>query len=190
MYFIFLYFQLCGNLHGTESVSPSKVLVSAPTSDAAHKTVPPGSDTTTATPAPCAATTSTTTHGKSRGSSDATAATSTPRTRAGGLVHFPKRYKSEIKFIVTTEKPNLTIAVDPCWKVNEIGAASLRSLRKVPSGSLPTLKKLKPFAYLEISIYVALQTETGPLFVGVEWKFGEWRDNSFVLVIGQHSKLR
>ncbi|GBM91833.1 hypothetical protein AVEN_160162-1, partial [Araneus ventricosus] len=30
----------------------------------------------------------------------------------------------------------------------------------VPSGSLPTLKKLKPFAYLEISIYVALQTET------------------------------
>ncbi|GBO10653.1 hypothetical protein AVEN_251823-1 [Araneus ventricosus] len=60
----------------------------------------------------------------------------------------------------------------------------------VPSGSLPTLKKLKPFAYLEISIYVALQTETGPLFVGVEWKFGEWRDNSFVLVIGQHSKLR
>ncbi|GBN71800.1 hypothetical protein AVEN_202373-1 [Araneus ventricosus] len=29
-----------------------------------------------------------------------------------------------------------------------------------------------------------------PLFVGVEWKFGEWRDNSFVLVIGQHSKLR
>ncbi|GBN98972.1 hypothetical protein AVEN_175343-1 [Araneus ventricosus] len=61
---------------------------------------------------------------------------------------------------------------------------------RVPSGSLPTLKKLKPFAYLEISIYVALQTETGPLFVGVEWKFGEWRDNSFVLVIGQHSKLR
>ncbi|GBN57561.1 hypothetical protein AVEN_185160-1, partial [Araneus ventricosus] len=61
---------------------------------------------------------------------------------------------------------------------------------RVPSDSLPTLKKLKPFAYLEISIYVALQTETGPLFVGVEWKFGEWRDNSFVLVIGQHSKLR
>ncbi|GBM10471.1 hypothetical protein AVEN_263378-1 [Araneus ventricosus] len=61
---------------------------------------------------------------------------------------------------------------------------------RVPSGSLPTLKKLKPFAYLEISIYVALQTETGPLFVGVEWKFGKWRDNSFVLVIGQHSKLR
>ncbi|GBM15456.1 hypothetical protein AVEN_142118-1 [Araneus ventricosus] len=60
----------------------------------------------------------------------------------------------------------------------------------VPSGSLPTLKKLKPFAYLEISIYVALQTETGPLFVGAEWKFGEWRDNSFVLDIGQHSKLR
>ncbi|GBN36201.1 hypothetical protein AVEN_252187-1 [Araneus ventricosus] len=29
-----------------------------------------------------------------------------------------------------------------------------------------------------------------PLFVGVEWKFGEWRDNSFVLVIDQHSKLR
>ncbi|GBN84826.1 hypothetical protein AVEN_9486-1 [Araneus ventricosus] len=53
----------------------------------------------------------------------------------------------------------------------------------VPSGSLPTLKKLKPFAYLEISIYVALQTETGPLFVGVEWKFGEWRDDSVVLVI-------
>ncbi|GBM66587.1 hypothetical protein AVEN_252086-1, partial [Araneus ventricosus] len=60
----------------------------------------------------------------------------------------------------------------------------------VKSGSLPTLKKLKPFAYFEISIYVALQTETGPLFVGVEWKFGEWRDKSFVLVIGQHSKLR
>ncbi|GBM04030.1 hypothetical protein AVEN_99218-1 [Araneus ventricosus] len=54
---------------------------------------------------------------------------------------------------------------------------------RVPSGSLPTLKKLKPFAYLEISIYVALQTETRPLFVGVEWKFGEWRDNSVVLVI-------
>ncbi|GBL98218.1 hypothetical protein AVEN_211600-1, partial [Araneus ventricosus] len=61
---------------------------------------------------------------------------------------------------------------------------------RVPSGSLPTLKKLKPFACLEISIYVALQTETGPLFVGVEWKFGEWRANSFVLVIGQHSKSR
>ncbi|GBN81687.1 hypothetical protein AVEN_266735-1 [Araneus ventricosus] len=56
-------------------------------------------------------------------------------------------------------------------------------LPRVPSGSLPTLKKLKPFAYLEISIYVALQTETGPLFVGVEWKFGEWRDNSVVLVM-------
>ncbi|GBM35695.1 hypothetical protein AVEN_267454-1 [Araneus ventricosus] len=66
----------------------------------------------------------------------------------------------------------------------------IASQLRVPSGSLPTLKKLKPFAYLKISIYVALQTETGPLFVGVEWKFGEWCDNSFVLVIGQHSKLR
>ncbi|GBN70961.1 hypothetical protein AVEN_134262-1 [Araneus ventricosus] len=60
---------------------------------------------------------------------------------------------------------------------------------RVPTGSLPTLKKLKPFAYLEISIYVALQTETGPLFVGVEWKFGEWRDNSVVLVIGSTFKI-
>ncbi|GBM99438.1 hypothetical protein AVEN_184301-1 [Araneus ventricosus] len=93
MYFDFLYFQLCGNLLGTESVSPSKVLGSTPTGDAAHKTVPPGSDTTTATPAPCTATTSKTTHGKSRGSSVATAATSTPRTRAGRHVYFPKRYK-------------------------------------------------------------------------------------------------
>ncbi|GBN96119.1 hypothetical protein AVEN_162764-1 [Araneus ventricosus] len=60
---------------------------------------------------------------------------------------------------------------------------------KVPNGSLPTLKKLKPFAYLEISIYVALQTETGPLFIGAEWKFGEWRDNSVVLVIWSTFKM-
>ncbi|GBO34176.1 hypothetical protein AVEN_153468-1 [Araneus ventricosus] len=93
MYFVFLYFQLCGNLLGTESVSPSKILGSTPTGDAALKTVPPGSDTTTATPAPCPVTTSETTYGESSVNSDATAATSAPRTCAERHVYFPKRYK-------------------------------------------------------------------------------------------------
>ncbi|GBM97296.1 hypothetical protein AVEN_27064-1, partial [Araneus ventricosus] len=72
------------------SVTPSKVLGYASTGKAAPRAVPATSHTDTAIPV---STTSKTRYGESTASSDAMGATSTPLTRAGRRVHFPKRCK-------------------------------------------------------------------------------------------------
>ncbi|GBO19273.1 hypothetical protein AVEN_101679-1, partial [Araneus ventricosus] len=61
-----------------------------------------------------------------------------------------------------------------------------------PKRPLPTLKKLKPFAYLGISIYVALQTQTGLHHYSLVWN-GSLENGVTTQLFspsGQHLKLR